>query len=130
MLEVNDIMLNKRVILDFYHMKNKLPWHWILCLLRKISKMCNTFIYNRLGAASLDWNEIWFISSNRFLVEEFFIFDSGRNAYFFIGQVAVIKDIKKFDGRIERNRHTNSLIWSKRQHFINKDFWKIFCDLY
>lgn len=58
MLEVDDIMLNERIVLNLHHMQHKLPRHWILCRLGKIDEVCDAFVGQRLSTVGLDWNDV------------------------------------------------------------------------
>ena len=76
MLEIDDIMLNERIVLNFHHMQHKLPRHRIFCRLGKINKMCYAFIGQRLSTVGLDWNDIggivrhdWFFVEVKFYVK-------------------------------------------------------------
>lgn len=79
MLEVDDIMLNERIVLDLHHMQYKLPRHRIFCHLGKINKVSHTLVSQRLSTVSLDWNDIggivrhnWFFVKVKLYVKSVF----------------------------------------------------------
>lgn len=87
MLEVNDIMLNERIVLDLHHMQHKLPRHWILCRLGKIDEVCDAFVGQRLSTVGLDWNDVggiirhdWFFVEVKLYVKPSFY--SSRRCWF------------------------------------------------
>ncbi len=41
-LEVDDVMLDQRIVLHLYHVKHKLPRHGVFSRLRKVYEVCHT----------------------------------------------------------------------------------------
>lgn len=136
MLEVDDIMLNERIVLDLHHMQYKLPRHRIFCHLGKINKVSHTLVSQRLSTVSLDWNDIggivrhnWFFVKVKLYVKSVFTLWDDVCSNFLEGEISIIVGVEKLYWRIKGNRHSDPFVGSERQHFINEYFWKIFGDL-
>jgi hypothetical protein len=69
MLEIDDVVLYQRIVLNLHHMQHELPRHRILCLFGKIHEMSHTFKRLRLSAVCLNRNNVGIVGHDGLLVE-------------------------------------------------------------
>lgn len=69
MLEIDDIMLYQRIVLNLHHMQHELPRHRVLCHFGKIHEMSHTFIGQRFSAVCLNGNDVGIVCHDGLLVE-------------------------------------------------------------
>ena len=142
-LEVDDVMLNQRFsYVNIPNVKLESPGHrsWD-CMLtfrffRKVHEMCHTFIYVWFWTFCLDWNHIriisfdWLLFKVKFYLESTSTFLFWWNSYLFVCQKSIVINILQLNWTVKRNRHSDFLIRSVRQHFENQDVFEFFCDFH
>jgi hypothetical protein len=69
MLEVDNIVLNERIVLDLDHMQHELPRHRVLSHFRQVHEVSHTLVSQRLCAVCLNRDDIRVIGHDGLLVQ-------------------------------------------------------------
>lgn len=68
MFQIDDIVLDQRVVFDLFEMENELPWHGDFLLDGQVNKMCHTLVTYRCFAFGFDGDLVGLVRLDRFFL--------------------------------------------------------------